>query len=104
ARTGDEWTSVEAAHALWAATGDTEVPVQALVTAVRGLAEGRYLPVMLPAVRHLTRIGGPARPAARLLREVPALDRRLHYFSGWRGFETDESIRTAIDELLAAAG
>lgn len=104
ARTGDAWTSVEAAHALWAATGDTEVPVQALVTAVHGLAEGRYLPVMLPAVRHLTRIGGAARPAARLLREVPHLDRRLHYFSGWRGFDTDESIRAAIGELLATAG
>lgn len=103
ARSDDEWTSIEAAHALWAATGETEIPVPALLRAARGLADGHYLPVMLPAVRHLARIGRAARPAARLLREVPDLDRRLHYFSGWRGFETDESIRAAVDDLLAVA-
>ncbi|MEU6178500.1 hypothetical protein [Streptomyces coeruleorubidus] len=103
ARSEDDWTSVEAAHALWAATGETEIPVRALLAAVRGLAEGHCLPVMLPAVRYLARIGPAARPAARLLRGVPDLDRRLFYFSGWRGFETDESVRTAVAALLAAA-
>jgi hypothetical protein len=101
ARAEDVWTSVEAAHALWAATGETEIPVQRLLTAVAGLTEGHYLPVMLPAVRHLARIGRAAGPAARLLHEVPELDRRLYYFTGWRGFETDESIRAAVGELLA---
>ncbi|MFI7017985.1 hypothetical protein [Streptomyces sp. NPDC050164] len=104
ARSEDDWTSVEAAHALWAATGETDIPVRALLTAVRGLAEGHYLPVMLPAVRYLARIGPAARPAARLLRGVPDIDRRLFYFSGWRGFETDESVRAVVAELLAAAG
>lgn len=100
AGSGSEWTGVEAAHALWAATGETELPVRALSAAVRALAEGRYKPVMLPAVHHLIRIGLPARPAARLLRGVPALDERLSYFGGWRTFDTDESIRAAVGELL----
>ncbi|MEU9996106.1 hypothetical protein [Streptomyces sp. NPDC050848] len=98
----DAWTSVEAAHALWAATGETESTVPALLEAVQDLAEGTYLPVMLPAVRRLTRIGHAAQPAAHLLRDLPTCDRRLRYFGGWRAFTEDESIRTAIDELLTA--
>ncbi|MCX5415159.1 HEAT repeat domain-containing protein [Streptomyces sp. NBC_00059] len=96
------WPRVEAAHALWAVTGDTENTVPALTTAVRGLAEGASRPVMLPAVRHLARIGPAARPAAELLREVPARDQRLGSSGGWRGFLGDESIRAAVEELLAA--
>ncbi|MFE1266724.1 HEAT repeat domain-containing protein [Streptomyces sp. NPDC058758] len=99
----DPWPRVEAAHALWAATGDTETTVPVLTAVVRGLAEGRYLPVMLPAVRHLARIGPPARPAADLLREVPAGDRRLRSSGGWEGFTQDETIRSAVRELLDAA-
>jgi len=99
----DVWPRVEAAHALWAATGESEVPVRALLAAVRDLAEGRYLPVMLPAVRYLCRIGHPAGPAAQLLRDVPEFDRRLYYFTGWEAFETDESVRAAVRELLATA-
>ncbi|MBL1096470.1 HEAT repeat domain-containing protein [Streptomyces coffeae] len=98
-----DWTGVEAAHALWAATGDTEHTVPALLTAVRPLADGRYLPVILAAVRYLTRMGPAARPAARLLCEVPDDDRRLHYFAGWRAFTEDESLRAAVAALLAAA-
>ncbi|MGY0066264.1 hypothetical protein ACWZEH_05430 [Streptomyces sp. QTS137] len=96
----DPWTRVEAAHALWATTGDTGSTVPILVEAVQELAEDTYLPVMLPAVRHLARIGTAARPAAHLLRDLPNRDRRLHYFGGWRAFTEDESIRTAVDELL----
>ncbi|WP_032767262.1 HEAT repeat domain-containing protein [Streptomyces sp. CNS654] len=99
----DTWTSVEAAYALWAATGETENTVPALLEAVHDLAEGTYLPVMLPAVRHLTRIGRVAQPAAHLLSDLPTCDRRLHYFGGWRAFTEDEAIRTAVDELLTAA-
>ncbi len=97
-----DWTDVEAAHALWAATGDTEHTVPVLLEAVRGLAEGDYQPVMLSAVRHLARIGPAARPAADLLRHLPACDRRLHHFSGRRAFTEDEAIRAALDELLTA--
>ncbi|MEU7211854.1 HEAT repeat domain-containing protein [Streptomyces sp. NPDC044989] len=98
----DAWTSVEAAHALWAATGETESTVPALLEVVRDLAEGTYLPVMLPAVRHLARFGLAAQPATHLLRGLPTSDRRLHYFGGWRAFTEDESIRAAVDELLTA--
>ncbi|MEV7106082.1 HEAT repeat domain-containing protein [Streptomyces atroolivaceus] len=98
----EPWTRVEAAHALWAVTGDTESSVPALMTAVRGLAEGEWLPVMLPTVRYLTRIGRAARPAAELVRGVPAHDQRLRSSGGWRGFVQDESVRTAVRELLAA--
>ncbi|MEV6394521.1 hypothetical protein AB0M39_07000 [Streptomyces sp. NPDC051907] len=98
----DPWTSVRAAHAVWAATGDTQTTVPTLTTAVQGLAVGAYLPVMLPAVRHLTQIGEAAQPAADLLIGVAALDQRLRCNGGWRGFTQDESIRTAVDELLAS--
>ncbi|MFC5957870.1 hypothetical protein ACFP51_26400 [Streptomyces pratens] len=103
-KTTDPWTRVEAAHALWAATGDTGSTVPVLLEAVQGLAEDTYLPVMLPAVRHLARIGNAARPAAHLLRDLPTSDRRLHYFGGWRAFTEDESIRAAVDKLLITAG
>ncbi|GAA2390411.1 hypothetical protein GCM10010420_12730 [Streptomyces glaucosporus] len=100
----EPWTGIEAAHALWAATGETGSTVPVLLEAVRDLADGVCRPVMLPAVRRLTRMGRAARPAARHLRDLPASDRRLHYFGGWRAFTEDESLRAAVDELLAAAG
>ncbi|WP_345611979.1 HEAT repeat domain-containing protein [Streptomyces sanyensis] len=99
----DPWTRVEAAHTLWAATGDTETTVPVLTAVVRDLAEGTYLPVMLPAVRHLARIGPAARHAADLLRDVPARDQRLRSSGGWRGFTQDEDIRSAVEELLNAS-
>ncbi|MFJ7043047.1 HEAT repeat domain-containing protein [Streptomyces sp. NPDC101112] len=100
----DHWARTQAAHALWAVTGgDTETAVPALLEVVRKLPDGTYLPVMLPAVRHLARMGEAAAPAARLLQDLPTDDRRLHYFGGWRGFTEDESIRTAVDQLLAGA-
>ncbi|MEU6355841.1 hypothetical protein ABZ896_42110 [Streptomyces sp. NPDC047072] len=100
-----DWTRVEAAYALWSATGETEVAVPVLLAEVRGLAEGQFLPVAHRAVRHLTRIGPPAaRPAADLLRRVPDRDARLSRGGGWRGFEADERIRAAIAQLLAHTG
>ncbi len=96
----EPWVRVEAAHALWAATGDTAHTVPVLTSAVRDLAEGAYLPVMLPAVRYLARIGPAARPAADLLRGVPDRDERLRRSGGWRGFVEDEEIRAAVDALL----
>ncbi|MFG3723328.1 hypothetical protein ACGF8D_36630 [Streptomyces massasporeus] len=102
-RSADTWTSVRAAHALWSVTGDTADAVEPLLAAVRPLAEGTYLPAMLPAVRCLTSMGGAADRAAELLREVPARDERLRFGGGWHSFVTDESIRAAVDELLAAA-
>ncbi|MFF4370525.1 HEAT repeat domain-containing protein [Streptomyces sp. NPDC001594] len=100
----DLWARVGAAHALWAVTGDTQTAVPALVTVLRGLEEGDYLPVMLPAVRHLAQIGPAAWPAARLLHAVPRQDRRLRVSGAWRGFTQDDEIRAAVDELLAVCG
>ncbi|MFJ9724740.1 HEAT repeat domain-containing protein [Streptomyces sp. NPDC101209] len=97
----DPWIRIEAAHALWAATGDTETSVPAMTSVVRGLAKDAYLPVMLPAVQYLTQIGQAARPAAQLLRDVPARDQRLRSEGGWRGFTQDEAIRVALEELFA---
>ncbi|MFF7837429.1 hypothetical protein ACFZC6_01115 [Streptomyces ossamyceticus] len=100
--TREPWVRTQAAHALWAVTGgDTETAVPALMETVRKLPTGPYLPVMLPAVRHLARMGEAAVPAARLLQDLPADDRRVHYFGCWRGFTEDEAVRTAVDELLA---
>ncbi|MGW0575650.1 hypothetical protein ACWD25_06705 [Streptomyces sp. NPDC002920] len=98
----DPWTRVEAAHALWATTGDTGTTVPAMTSAVQGLAEGTWLPVMLPTVRYLARIGHAARPTAQLLRDVLSRDQRLRCYGGWRGFVQDEAIRAALEELLAA--
>ncbi|MFE3073711.1 HEAT repeat domain-containing protein [Streptomyces sp. NPDC059247] len=100
----DVWTRVEAAHALWAATGDAGTAAPVLTEAVRDLAEGTHRPVMLPALRHLTGLGRAARPAAHLLRDVPADDRRLGSSGTWRGFVQDEDVRIAVGELLTACG
>ncbi|MEV6684520.1 HEAT repeat domain-containing protein [Streptomyces sp. NPDC051130] len=99
----DPWTRVEAAHALWAVTGDCEGTVPVLGTAVLPLAEGSYLPVMLPAVRYLAQIGRASQPVARELARVPSLDQRLRCNGGWEGFAQDEDIRGAVSELLVAA-
>ncbi|MGP4048842.1 HEAT repeat domain-containing protein [Streptomyces sp. 2A115] len=100
----DPWTRVEAAHALWAATSDTETAVPVLTTAVLDLTKGNYLPVMLPALDHLAKLGQAAQPAAHLLRDVPARDQRLCTNGGWRGFVQDENVRNAVSELLSASG
>ncbi|MFF3863352.1 hypothetical protein [Streptomyces sp. NPDC002209] len=99
----DPWTRVEAAHALWAVTSDAETAVPVLATAVLDLTKGTYLPVMLPALDHLAKLGQAAQPAADLLRDVPARDQRLRTNGGWRGFVQDENIRTAVRELLSAS-
>ncbi|WP_416967901.1 hypothetical protein [Streptomyces sp. 4F14] len=92
----DTWIQVEAAHALWSATGDTDNTVPVLAAVVRDLPDGTYFPVMLAAVRHLTRMGH----TPDFLDTVPTNDHRLHYFSGWRSFTEDEAIRDAVTELL----
>lgn len=100
----DPWTVVEAAHALWAATGDTDTAVPALLAVCRPLLQGRYLPAMPAAVRHLTRIGGPAvHPTATVLAEVLHQDERLTASADWRAFTEDDALRAAVTDLLATA-
>ncbi|WP_225830606.1 hypothetical protein [Streptomyces sp. NK08204] len=100
----DPWTRIEAAHALWAVTGDADTTAPVLTAAVQGLAKGSFLPVMLPAVRYLAQTGSAGRPAVPLLLAALTRDQRLRNSGGWRGFVQDESIRSAIEELLAGCG
>jgi HEAT repeat protein len=100
----DVWTRVEAAYALWAVTGESDTAAPVLTAALRELAEGAYRPVMLPAVRHLARIGRAGEPDIPLLRGVLARNQRFRSSGGWRGFIEDEAIRAAVEELLAASG
>jgi HEAT repeat protein len=95
----DSWNRIESALALWSVTGVAEPSLSVLEEAVLPLGEGRYLPLMLRAVRSLTRIGA-ATPATRAaLRAARAYDGRLAYFGGRRAFTEDEAIREAIDEV-----
>ncbi|SMQ13943.1 hypothetical protein SAMN06272771_0224 [Streptomyces sp. Ag82_O1-12] len=87
----------------WSVTGDAAAAVEPLLAAVRPLEEGTCLPAMLPAVRCLTRMGGAADRAAGPLRDVLAREERLRFGGGRHSFVTDESIRAAVGELLAAA-
>ncbi|WP_145794515.1 HEAT repeat domain-containing protein [Kitasatospora atroaurantiaca] len=97
------WTQAEAAIALWSVTGDTETTVPALEGILRPLADGRYLTVMLRAVRHLTRIGKLTTTAEAALRQALVFDGRLASSGSWRTFAEDKDIREAIRELLATA-
>ncbi|WP_037680378.1 hypothetical protein [Streptomyces albus] len=94
-------TRVEAAHALWAVTGDTDTTVPVLTAVLRDLAEGSYHPVMLPAVRHLARTRRADRSAVRLLGDALSRDQRFRSSGGWRGFTQDETMRSAMEDLLA---
>ncbi|MFI6530264.1 HEAT repeat domain-containing protein [Streptomyces uncialis] len=98
------WTRIEAAHALWAITGDTDTTVPVFIAALQGLAKGSYLPVMLPAMRYLAQTGHAGHPAVPLSLSALSRDERLRSSGGWRGFVQDESIRSAIKELLAGCG
>ncbi|MFE5587955.1 HEAT repeat domain-containing protein [Kitasatospora sp. NPDC056531] len=102
AEADDDWVRVRAAHALWAIAGDTDPAVPVLLAVCRPLTRGAYLPVMLPAVHHLTRIGPAARPAATVLAEALTRDDRLSTSAGWRAFVDDETIRAAVTALVTA--
>ncbi|MFF4909186.1 hypothetical protein ACFY2T_30495 [Streptomyces sp. NPDC001260] len=97
----DPWTRIEAAHALWAITGDTDAAAPIFADALQGLAKGSYRPVMLPATRYLAQTRRAGEPAVPLLLNALARDERLRSSGGWRGFVQDEAIRFAIEELLA---
>ncbi|MFI6154017.1 hypothetical protein ACIBCA_15135 [Kitasatospora sp. NPDC051170] len=43
-------------------------------------------------------------PAAHLLHEVPNSDLRVHGSGNWRAFTEDETVRAAVEDLMAAAG
>ncbi|GAB3877594.1 hypothetical protein GCM10029964_026940 [Kibdelosporangium lantanae] len=96
----DDWTRVEAAHALWRVTGDPDEPVAILTALAQPLADGSCLPVGIAALCHLAEIR-PAddhvRAVARAIHDNP---RRIAWSGGWRTFTEDERIRAAASVLL----
>lgn len=101
--TDQMWGRTEASYALWAITGETEEPVTALIGLVSDMEHGRVRPVMLPAVRYLTRIGGAA-SAVPIMEAALARDDRLAYSGDWRRFTEDAQIRAAATALIVSVG
>ncbi|MFE2021905.1 hypothetical protein ACFW9O_28085 [Streptomyces sp. NPDC059499] len=71
------WTRVQAAHAWWRITGDTDAAVPVLLAALEPLRSGDADESCRAAVRYIARIGAPARAAAPLLEATLASDRRF---------------------------
>ncbi|MFE5829228.1 hypothetical protein ACFQ8W_03035 [Streptomyces sp. NPDC056508] len=71
------WTRVQAAHAWWRITGDTDAAVPVLLAALEPLRTGDADGPRRAAVRHIARIGAPAAAAAPLLEAALSSDRRL---------------------------
>ncbi|MFG3309053.1 hypothetical protein [Streptomyces wuyuanensis] len=69
------WTRVQAAHAWWAITGDTDAAVPVLLEALEPLRSGDADEPCRAAVRYIARIGAPARAAAPLLEATLSSDR-----------------------------
>lgn len=98
-----DWTSVEAAIALWKVTGDPEPSRPALEETVRPLAEGRHLPVMHRALEALTEIGEIGEPTRAALTSALESDQLLGSAGNWRRFAEDQRIRAAARTLLRTA-
>ncbi|MFE0775059.1 hypothetical protein [Streptomyces sp. NPDC058861] len=71
------WTRVQAAHAWWRITGDTDAAVPVLLAALEPLRAGEADEPCRAAVRYTARIGAPAAAAAPLLEAVSSSDRRF---------------------------
>jgi len=99
----DEWTRVEAAHALWRVTGGAAASVSIFASVLDGVADGVALPVTRAAARYLAAIGPEAAPAVPILRRILADDRRHAYFGGWRAIAEDEELRSHVQQALDRA-
>ncbi|MEO6087823.1 MAG: HEAT repeat domain-containing protein [Umezawaea sp.] len=98
--TGD-WTRVEAAHALWRATGDPAESVAVLTDLAEPLAHGHCLPVRIRALGYLAEIGVTTERVLAMAHAIIDNPRRIAYFGGWRTFTEDEAVRAAATQLLA---
>ncbi|WP_380659584.1 hypothetical protein [Sinosporangium siamense] len=96
----DAWTQAQAAHAVWAISGEPDKIVPILQRIILPLGEGQMLPVMQAAVHCLGKIGPAAIPVVPLLQQALATDRRLSYGSGWRAIHEDEEFRNEIHDAL----
>lgn len=99
-RARDDWTRVEAAHALWRTTGDPTEAVPALTDLVRPLRDGDALPVRFAAMRYLADMGARTDAVLAVARAVDANPRRIASFAGWRAFAEDENLRASVRDLL----
>ncbi|MDV9199950.1 hypothetical protein R6M67_32560, partial [Streptomyces sp. Wh19] len=99
---GDTWLRPRAAVALWSITGEPEPSATALEEDLPPVAHGgdRY-GSFLHALRALARIGTVSRTARAVLRTVRSFDRPLSTYRDHRAILQDETIRAAIDEVLA---
>lgn len=95
-----DWGLVETTYAYWRVTDDPNPAALALTEVIQPFARGRFLPVMLPAIRYLGEVGPAAAGVAPVLRDAVARDDRLGCSGGWRGFSEDEQVRAAVTDGL----
>lgn len=99
---GDTWLRPRAAVTLWSITGEPEPSPTALEEDLPPVAHGAdSYGSFLHALRALARIGTVSRTARALLRTVRSFDRPLSTYRDYRAILQDETIRAAIDEVLA---
>lgn len=99
---GDTWLRPRAAVALWSITGEPEPSATVLEEDLPPVAHGGdSYGSFLHALRALARIGTVSRTARAVLRTVRSFDRPLSTYRDYRAILQDETIRAAIDEVLA---
>ncbi|MCX5427860.1 hypothetical protein OHU11_09250 [Streptomyces sp. NBC_00257] len=99
---GDTWLRPRAAVALWSITGEPEPSATVLEEDLPPVAHGGdSYGSFLHALRALARIGTVSRTARAVLRTVRSFDRPLSTYRDHRAILQDETIRAAIDEVLA---
>ncbi|MFF3767359.1 hypothetical protein ACFYYR_25195 [Streptomyces sp. NPDC001922] len=99
---GGAWVRLRAAVTLWSVTGQPEPSVSVLEAYFPPIAEGGdTFGHFLDALLALARIGTVSPSARTVLRRVRASDRWLSTYRDYRAVLQDETIRSAIDEVLA---
>jgi HEAT repeat protein len=100
-RSDDDWTRVEAAHALWRVTDDPTAPIATLTDLAEPLSTGDCFPVHIVALRYLADMNASTDRVTTVARAVLDNPRRIAYFGGWHTFAEDEEIRAAATRLLS---
>ncbi|MDK0518273.1 hypothetical protein [Streptomyces sp. ML-6] len=98
----DGWRRIQAARALWAATGEPEPSVQVLEEFVLAVADGDDgYGTFDEALRALVRIGTVTPASRTALRTLRERDGRLSPYGDYRAFLQNEKLRGMIEEALA---
>ncbi|MFF9572597.1 hypothetical protein [Streptomyces sp. NPDC014685] len=98
----DGWRRMQAARALWAATGEPESSVQVLEEFVLAVADGDDgYGTFDEALRALVRIGTVTPASRTALRTLRERDGRLSPYGDYRAFLQNEKLRGMIEEALA---